>query len=95
MLLPFYWCKCNPETLSVFSNIISNIFLSQHTFFSFFWGLLMSSVTSCENKRLGSIPINFFKLFFSCLEIVSCLFSITVLCFEGRFIMKFHGYHFV
>lgn len=53
----------------------------------------MNYVTTCLNKRLGSIPI---KIFFSnCLELISFLCSITVLGFKGRFIMKFHRYHFI
>lgn len=59
MLLPFYWYKCNPETVLVFSNIVA---------------LLVNSVTTCENKRLGSFP--FFV--FSYLEILYQLFSVTV-----------------
>lgn len=55
----------------------------------------MSSVRSCEHKTLGNSPINYILKFFSRLEIISCLFGITVLGFEGRFIVKFQGCHFV
>lgn len=90
MLLPSsYWCKCNPGTLSAFSDIIQTTF----PFPFFFLALLMNSVTACKNERLGSIPIT--KYFFNCSEILSCLLSATVLGSEGGFFMKFQGYRFV
>lgn len=59
MLLPFYWSKCNPETSCFLALFLT--FFSYPTYFLFlFFDLVMNSVTTCKNKRLGNIPIKDF-----------------------------------